>query len=134
MVRRRSFLGFFCGRLLKNSVVYGFLIIFVSTGLTVGLSSWVQAVPPFVGMLVVLSAISFLEYDSQPRGLRFSSGWKLDIEDASGQITEGIEFGVKQYFWITRIIYCRNGKVIKIPLEAFCISRREVISQASGEN
>jgi len=77
---------------------------------------------------------SFFEYDSQPRGLSVRPGWKLDIEDASGQLIEGIPFGVTQYLWINRIVYFRNGKVIKVPIEAFCISPGEIQLKALGRD
>ncbi len=124
MIARRRYMRFFAQRFLALLFIWGIfcsLLFFVHGRLEIDLLYF------SVGLVLLLFVgLFFFEYDALPRGLMVRSGFRLDIEDASGKITEGIEFGIRRFLWLTRITYCAEGKVITLPLEAFHLSRREI--------
>ncbi len=122
MIKRRSFLGF----IFRRFLAWG-MVVLLSVGLLLILGV-IQVWP----MLQIVSAVclgligSFFEYDSLPRAMSFQSSFRLELEDASGERYRVGEYGLRKFLWLTRITYCRLGKVHALPLEAFCVSGSEV--------
>ena len=125
MIRRRAFFSF----LIRRFSVYVFV-----TALIAGLFHFVFGIWPvtqLAGLPLLFLVPAFFEYNSIPRGIIFRSGFRLETEDASGAITGEQSFGFRRFLWLTRLVYCQKGKVITIPLEAFAVSRSEVLAQIS---
>ncbi|MAS93344.1 MAG: hypothetical protein CMO55_09120 [Verrucomicrobiales bacterium] len=114
MESRRSFIVFIMLRFLAwgtaTAIIVGFLV---------GIGVFDQVpIEQLVAIAIVGIVSSFFEFDSLPRKIEIGERNLIRV-DPSGEEIVTSEFGVRRFLWLTRVVTCRNRRVLNIPLEAY---------------
>ena len=126
MKNRRSFIVFILLRLLAWGTVATIIVVFL-----VGIGLFERIPTEGIVALGILAIVtSFFEFDSLPRKIEIR-GETLILVDPSGEEIVSADYGLRRYLWLTRVVICRNRRVLSIPLEAYR-STLELTKNARG--
>ena len=114
MESRRPFIVFITLRFLAWGTATAILV-----GFLVGIGLFDQVpIEQLIGVAVLGIVSSLFEFDSLPRKIEISER-TLILIDPSGEEIVSSEFGLRRFLWLTRVVTCKNRRVLNIPLEAY---------------
>jgi hypothetical protein len=114
MESRRSFIVFILFRYSAWGTATAMIV-----GFLVGIGVFDQVpIESLVAVAILGIVTSFFEFDSLPRKIEIGER-KLIFVDPSGEEIVSSEFGVRRFLWLTRVVTCKNRRVLNIPLEAY---------------